>query len=242
MAGPRFRSYIEVSAQYNAFGSKNFTQNNRVYWRNYQRFIQLPDEAKKAAFKVAEDTADRMKAEAPRRKVRGYPSEKRSKANPDRGLRNGIRATRADNGGYIEWNHRNNAPHWEAVEFGARPHIITGPNGISFMARGKFGAANPGTGRPPNKSAKMVKGMNGKLVPAGVKPRKGKMNVPYVKHPGNSPQPYVRSNIAWGEDELWIRVTGLGRKFRSQTTGHFLGDTVHQKARKSLSRGGKKPL
>jgi len=227
---PRFKTYIEVSARYNRFGSNNFSTDSFIYWRNYRRFITLPEEARKAAYKVAQDTAQVMKKKAP------IGSDRRYIGKPDtrpRGrLRGAIVAQKAPDGGYVEWNRLNSAPHWEAVEFGARPHIITGPKGISFRAKGTikvkgikapqpyFGRANPGTGTP----------------------RKGNINVPYVKHPGNSPQPYVRSSIAWGEEELWRRVVGLGSTMKHPDTGHFLGDTVHQKARKSTSRGGKKPL
>lgn len=231
-----YRSYIEVNARYDKFGASNFNEGSYVYWRNKSQFITLPDEAKAAAYQVAVDTAAYMKAAAPKGDNRGRrPSEKR----PPGRLQKAIKATKADNGGYVEWNSLNTAPHWQAVEFGAKPHIISGPNGISFRAKGIYGSANPGTGK---QNKKMVKGKNGKLVSQGNKPRKGDINVPYVKHPGNKAQPYVRPSIAWGEEELWRRVVGLGGKMQHPDTGHFLGDTVHQKARKSLSRGGKKPL
>lgn len=229
MSKPRFKSYLEVNARYDKFGERNFNRNSYVYWRNYKRWIDLPDEAKKAAYQVAKATRDVMKSRAPIGTDRQYISKPPTR--PKERLRKAIVAKKAPNGGYVEWNQANGAPHWEAVEFGARPHIITGPNGITFRAKGKFGRANPGTGVP----------RKGKYIEKD-HPYNHAINVPYVKHPGNKPQPYVRSSIAWGEEELWRRVVGLGDNMRHPDTGHFLGDTVHQKARKSTSRGGKKPL
>lgn len=224
----RATSFIEVHAGFKSLGSRNFNEANRVYWRNMYRFIKLPEEAKAAAYQVAKDTAARMESQAPIGSTLGR--RKSPKRKPGR-LRDAIKAQKAPNGGYIEWNHLNRAPHWEAVEYGARPHIITGPNGISFRPHGHFGRANPGTG-VPRKAKRKGKGIN----------NQGDINVPYVKHPGNRAQPYIEDNIAWAEDELWMRVTGLGRKFRDQTSGRYLGKTVHQRARMSTSRGGKKPL
>jgi len=217
----RFSSSFEVSAAYEGIDGKR----TRINWRNKNGFIKLPEEARLAAFQVSEDVAARMQAAAPKQDnsspVRRLPSPNRK---PGR-LKSNIKAFKTDTGGMINWNSKHTANHWAAVEFGAGPHTITGPNGISFLAKGHRGKASVSTGAP----------------------RKGKINVPYVNHPGNRAQPYIRPSVEWGKDELWRRVTGRNTAISAQSRGSdvsFVGSSgsVFNKARRSESRGGKKPL
>jgi hypothetical protein len=206
----KFHSTIQLSASYDS-------DNIYLKWRNKNHWIKLPEEARLAAFQVAEETAEVMTAAAPRGNNKS-PKMRRPSPNRKPGrLKSNIKAFKTETGGMVDWNNKHTANHWAAIEFGATPHPITGPNGISFRGH----------------------------IPPG--PRKGNINVPMVNHPGNAAQPYIRPSVDWGKDELWRRVTGLGSGISYQSRGSDVsfipgGGSIRTKALSSESRGGKKPL
>lgn len=209
----RHKSFIELNANQDDAG--------RVYWRNKWRFIELPEEAKLAAYSVAKDTADVMEARAPIGNIKS-PRRIFSKKRPRGRLKSNIVPYETDKGGGVEWNASGTADHWEAIEFGVPDN-------------------HPIVGKPRVRVGKTW--TNGGITFVGHHgPRKGDLNVPAVNHPGNAPQPYIRPSIDWGKIELWNRVTGGGFEL-THGGGLTSGSrSVFTKARMSESRGGKKPL
>jgi hypothetical protein len=190
-----------------------YNDSGRINWRNgLGRFMKLPEEARLTAFEVAKETAARMKKDAPIANNKTPHMRRLSPVRPRGRLKGNIKSYKTATGGAVDWNSSGTADHWAPIEFGAEGHPISGPNGISFKGH-----------KPPG-------------------PRTGDINVPMVNHPGNAPQPYIRPNVRWGEDELWNRVTGIGFSIGRLRNVDFGSQSVRTKALGSTSRGGKKPL